>query len=392
MWTNVYLLLCGSLAVLGSNMTPPSVWLGSSPICDAQPIDCDLFDLTYLQSSAKGDGKMCFTGKKVLCQVRTVDAPLMLAVQKSDPDQFQILTFNVFQRPFIVSHDGQYIRTCHIPRTIVNTLPELDVVVFQEAFLGGCNKEMSMRETMSYYGFPYNTPTVGALTHERDYVSKTFTVTNGGVFLVSRWEILEHQSFVYTNFTFMTADHVARKGVMYAKIRKGNDTIYHVFTTHMQAQDGPQEDDTRLKQAGEFSDFIKQMNIPAEERIIIAGDFNADRWNNSGHVEKIRETLQSTIPPTRGSMDATYDPRINDVVEPGATPQWIDYVMYSNEHRQPREAYMEGIYLHTETPIRYCSHAPLYPFYVPPYSSFCFGVHTTRYLSDHFPVLGVFHF
>lgn len=384
--------LCANLVILASSTNPPSLWMGRSPVCTATPNDCELFDLTYLQSSTKGDGKRCFSGKKVLCQVRDVSSPNIIAVRKDDPNQFRVLTFNIFQRPFVVSHDGQYVRTCHIPRAIASTLPDLDVVVFQEAFLGGCISKMSVRDTMAYYGFAYSTPTVGALTHERDYESATLTLTNGGVFLVSRWEIVEHKSFVYTNFTYMTADHIARKGVMYAKIRKGNGTMYHVFTTHMQAQDGPEEDFTRLQQAGEFSDFIKAMKIPANERVIFAGDFNADRVNNSQHVEKIRETLDAIIPPTRGSMDATYDPRINDVVEPGGTPQWIDYVMYSRAHRQPSQAFMEGIYLHTTTPIKYCSHAPLNPFYVSPYSSFCMGIHETRFLSDHFPVLGEFHF
>lgn len=345
-----------------------------------------------MESSPIGDGKPCWSGLKVRCQARRYNVSKVFTKHGEDPDRLRALTFNIFQRPFVVSHDGQYVRTCHIPRAIVNNIPDLDVLVFEEGFLGGCIPKVSMRSLLEFYGFPYNTPTVGALLHEHDYYSHTLTLTNGGVFIASRWPILDHASFVYTNFSYMTADHIARKGVMYAKILKNNRTPYHIFATHMQAQDGVGEDSTRLKQAGEISDFIQRRKVPPTEAVIIIGDLNTDRLTEPDQVELIREKLNATIPPTLGSMNATYDPRVNDVVEPGARPEWIDYAMYSQGHRQPTSAFIQGLFLESEVEMQYCSHAPLYPFFVSPLSHLCRETHSTRFMSDHFPVLAEFQF
>jgi hypothetical protein len=47
-----------------------TLWIGTAPICKAQPKDCADRNMVYVRSHARGDGELCQTGLKVLCQAK----------------------------------------------------------------------------------------------------------------------------------------------------------------------------------------------------------------------------------------------------------------------------------------------------------------------------------
>jgi len=59
----------GSCCVTGRKVkcSPRQKWLGTAPICDAQPSECADFNMEYVRSSKCGNGSCCVTGRKILC-------------------------------------------------------------------------------------------------------------------------------------------------------------------------------------------------------------------------------------------------------------------------------------------------------------------------------------
>ena len=49
------------------------------------------------------------------------------------------ITYNIWERDFYISNDGQRERTCRIPRWLALEHPDVDVIGFEEAFMGGCD-------------------------------------------------------------------------------------------------------------------------------------------------------------------------------------------------------------------------------------------------------------
>uniref|UniRef100_A0A1I8FXG8 sphingomyelin phosphodiesterase n=1 Tax=Macrostomum lignano TaxID=282301 RepID=A0A1I8FXG8_9PLAT len=352
------LLLLLLLSSTAAAQETAGVWLGSAPICGAhQSSSCRKLDLLFDRLDSAGDGSTCWTGSKVFCRAKTLSKRL----DSTDAGRLTIVSYNVFARPYLVSHDGQRERTCRIPRALLAEVPGADAIVFQEAFQPGCladsSDTFSLRGLLRSYGFNYSTRTVG--------VRRWGLRINGGVFVASRWPILQQAQAVYLNAHPGSADSLANKGVVHAKIDKLG-SAFHLFGTHLQAEDGPEFDAYREKQADELHRFAQSRQISPNEPVIFAGDFNADLLANRGH---------------------------NDVVEPGITVrQWLDYVFVSREHKQPVSSSIRAVRLLADAPVNFCISAPFQPSYVAPDSSGCNARLRTRHLSDHFPVVGEFRF
>ncbi|PAA83388.1 hypothetical protein BOX15_Mlig030739g3 [Macrostomum lignano] len=384
MATNLAVILVAFCMTSAVTMTAAKqLWIGTSPFCDGQPRDCPIFDMTYIRSDKYGDGKMCLTGSKVLCESK----PLPHDLRDSPANEINIASYNVFERPYFITHDGQTERTCHIPRALLSRFPELDVVIFEEAFMGGCwydNQLVSMRAIMAAYGFPYYTETVGSFLD-------AYFIINGGVFIASRWPITSSVRMQFADSGH--ADKFSKKGAVYARINKMG-SVYHIVGTHMQAQIGDSYDKIRVKQAIELQEFLANMKLPSSEPVLIGGDFNCDLNNNPTNANDVISTgMNAEMPEIIGEVRATFDYLTNDVVEPGNTLlEWLDYVVHSRSHKAPKSASLEADRLTADQDITYCNSAPVQPYYVWPWASTCAKVKTTRHLSDHYPVIARFKF
>jgi len=100
---------------------------------------------------------------------------------------------------------------------------------------------------------------------------------NGGLTIATRLKMIDSHSMIYSvasspkKYGFR-ADGFAAKGALHARILpdpERKDAFIDVFTTHLEARD----DEIRVIQYQELSDFIKQHSDPTRPAIIL-GDFN----------------------------------------------------------------------------------------------------------------------
>ncbi|MFW6027901.1 MAG: sphingomyelin phosphodiesterase [bacterium] len=370
-----------------SGRETPGIWLGTAPACNADKSDCGLLGMRYVASYKKGSGKTCITGAKVLCRIP--ERP-RVSVEKDDANLLSVLSYNIFGRPFTVTHDGQVERTCRIPYVLAGLQAEakmrIDVIAFSEAFIDGCEKPLDFKRLLKYYGWP----------HVTDVVSGGGRPSNGGVFIASRWPIVKTAQHVFKACA-LNEDCLAAKGVQYARIRKslgGTTAHYNIFATHLQARTKNKESGvkTRFSQAREFAVFVAGQEIDSKEPVIYAGDFNIDLNNAASKSElaAVREILNAGLPRKMGDMNGTY---IGDLAEPKTTPKtWLDYVMYSKNHRLPGKAAMMALPLGPVPPFKVCMSAKVQPHHVRPRKPWCGDIRTIKSLSDHAPVLATFLF
>ncbi|XP_070531616.1 sphingomyelinase C-like [Ptychodera flava] len=377
------------------NATRPSVWIDDVPGCRADASHCPLYGMEYVCSApiSNNTNATCQTGVKVLCQLR----PAVLLTEPKRAKILTILAYNIFEVRYTFLQRGQRERTCRIPFHLFNASSDVDVIVFNEVFMGGCFPgELSLRDLLRFHGYMHVTSTVGVDSCQLKQVPK---VENGGVLIASRWPILAEDEHIYQAVDNTTTDLTWCKGVMYAKINKttedGETQIYHVFGTHMQAFTGDSNDRVRVAQAGEMKDFMKTQSITVSEPVIYAGDFNADRLNNTKNSEDVLAALDATMPTVVGDYAWTYDRIGNDLkLLNDSYRSWLDYVTYSNGHLLPDASNSSVRVLRLrDDPFDVCMESVRRQ-YVYPNSDDCRDTWTVADLSDHYAVLGVldFHF
>jgi len=371
-------------------------WVGTAPVCGGRRSDCESRDMDYLRSSRTGDGALCTSGKKVLCRER----PMPKRDARGDAaNKLFVLNWNIFARPYLVSHDAQRERLAHIPRAIAGiNRGKVDVIVFEEAFLTGVERRQLLRN-LRRAGFP----------HATNVTTKVGKLTNGGVFIASRWPIVRKAHHVYKNCT--GSDCLAAKGVVYARVRKRIGRMsrdYHVFGTHMQAWPGAKESRLRVLQARELARFVASRRV-GRQAAIIAGDLNANLIGQRRHANAVLRAFGGILPRRVGRYQYTAHPSSNPLVgisggadkcskqyeRRGTCPccpnEFLDYVVPSGRHLRPlRSTYQ--ILRPKARPFPACMSAKVQPHHVEPFSPFCKKTKSVRDLSDHYPVLGSFFY
>lgn len=359
--------------------------------------------------------------------------------------EFKVLQYNIFGRPYTVSHDGQAERLDALPLALSAANITFDVATFAEADDEGSRDDMFA--AFASLGLNYHT------TILQDYDGKS--AINGGVVLVSRWPILREDQIVYRD-ACTGADCLAAKGVAYARVNKtegGASKVFNVFATHMQAWSSDEDKKVRRAQAAQFKAFVIEMTIPADEPVLMAGDFNVDMVRGPGEVADLLSILSAEMPAFAGDVRFTSDPHTNVLVGrdgaaddcddgyeaswgamdntttyhpsastraastsawPPATDtnaavddffqrtsaesycpccpeEWLDYVLFSTAHQKPAgSSTIEAIDLKlTEETLRVAWDAKLQPVPDPPSAADYMALVD---LSDHFPILATFDF
>ncbi|XP_002740799.2 sphingomyelinase C-like [Saccoglossus kowalevskii] len=428
------------------------VWKGTAPFCNPSATACDdaCMDEVLTARCDSRDGTCCWTGlpEKKLCYPRDGEVPMEVSHTNSglecamcdvfgficnstteleldqlfldgdharclppppvplcdtEYNEFTVISYNVYEIPYPVGQFGQRERLCRIPNRLLEEHPGVDVIIFQEVFKGGCGYEfgVSLKDLLAANGFIYSTTTVG------DPPEMYFRPYNGGVFIASRWPILEESSTTFDPVP--TEDIYLTKGVAYAKIEKSTNAgskVYHIFGTHFQftpsGTDHADYDTIRVLQSQQMAQFMTAQNIPQDEPVILGGDLNVDSIKYSDHRDELFDIIGATVPPIIGDLDTTFDPVINQLPGEGfigAIPEWLDYVLTLNAHQQPSSSSLEAFRLvsHYDDPIMYCYPDMVYTdFIFPPISyspEVLAAMCTFAYdLSDHFPVIGTFTF
>jgi|GEM_PF-4524963 len=202
----------------------------------------------------------------------------------------------------------------------------MDVIVFQEFFEPQKTEQIldSLRPWYPYHTGAHNKILISGIGKE------------GGVRIVSKYPILEEKEISYSENGCVPDDFFskfANKGVKYARINKQGQMV-HIFGTHTSLQP------CDLYIMGQF---VAAANIPEDEIVIMAGDFNVDmnRYKNGSDDYTI---LLDTL----NALEPTYLSFLNDPSYTGSTSglnhmyccnpdgrQHLDYVLVSSRHKIP---------------------------------------------------------
>ncbi|OZG72563.1 endonuclease [Hahella sp. CCB-MM4] len=233
-------------------------------------------------------------------------------------NNFKVLTYNTWALlPGLIAkntHDRLH--------GISDLMKGYDAVVFQEVFDPILTAEFRDRLQEEY---PYLT----------EIPFKLGKILTGGSFIASRWPVLEQDTQVYD--ACRNDGCFASKGINYAKINKGGQ-IYHLFGTHTHAYTTSEDIAVRMDQLAQMKRFVDSKNIPAGEPVLMAGDFNVDRIHFPAEREDMLSILDASEPEALGEYPYSYAGLVN-VYADDVYNEFLDYVLYSNQHLAPLYSY-----------------------------------------------------
>lgn len=249
------------------------------------------------------------------------------------PLSLSVLAYNCFLLPYPID-SGQRIRAGLIPAHLA---PSFDVLVMCELFDLGLREQVlqGLREQ-----YPHVTAILG---HE----GRMFN--NGGVTIASRWPIISEDRRFFGERQCTGLDCFAEKGVVRATMEK-EGRRYHVFGTHAQAGTQPAAGRVRQAQFAMIHDLVTASQIPANEPVLVAGDFNVDSLGHQDEYQQMLDILQadSNLP---GGSDGTFDPHGNPLAN-GSDEELLDHVLWSRAHACPAKGRVEIVKVRTEEPWR----------------------------------------
>ncbi|KAF8934857.1 hypothetical protein CPC16_009709 [Podila verticillata] len=284
--------------------------------------------------------------------------PLVAAVAAAMPSlataantTFSVLSNNVyFLSETLYPNWGQRLRADLIAKS--NYIKGHDVVVFQECFDSDPYGVLSGGLRSQY---PYQTPQVGQSKSGWDSTSGSYsstTIENGGVVIASKWPIIAKHQFIYADGC--GADWFSNKGFAYV-ILNVNGRKVHVFGTHMQSNDpactSGQAARYRTSSLKAWRSYIDSRNIPANELVIMAGDFNIDLQSNEYY--SALSTLDARAPSKWTGTAWTWDADSNSIAHynyPEGPNEYIDFVFVDNKHSAGVKSITQNAMLVHSTP------------------------------------------
>ncbi|XP_054759905.2 sphingomyelinase C-like [Lytechinus pictus] len=375
----------------------PSVWLGDEDdvtYCEAEPYQCSNFGLVYVcEDPSGGSLEPCANGTKVLCS-----APDPIPLDDPTPSsELRVVIYNIWELRYLYYQNGQRERTCRILHELFGLRQDIDVIVFNEAFMGGCFSKfnstvkmstLTIRDILVQHEFIYHTKTVGEVRELPKF-------ENGGVFIASRWPIISEDETIYTEAIKTTADALSAKGAKYARVLKsvnGSSRYYNIFGTHLQASKGVNADRVRVSQATEMHDLVVKLALSSGESVIYAGDLNTNYYDREprSNTANIIEALHALVPPIIGELNYTTDGLLNDARD-GDSASYKDYVIYHEDYLHPLTASQEILRPRASEFFEVCMEA-ITPFPTYADSDRCRKTQNITDLADHFAVIGVYKF
>jgi len=274
----------------------------------------------------------------------------------SGTEQLKVLSYNIYALPFVASKIGDRLAEIH------HHVQGYDALILQEVFDSARNELLNALAQE----YPYQThiPRVSI------WSNTNFNVFDSGVVILSRYPIVNVADYIYPDCS--GTDCMADKGIIYAEIIK-HGKAYHIANTHTASFDTDEARALRQVQFQQMRNLVNAQQAPAFDAVLFGGDFNVNKLKWPADYAQMLVNLNATDPVSTGH-DATFDPRINTLSQAygsgGDTVEYLDYVVFANDHRQPADA---------RNDVR-----------VP--RSTAQGLWGVWDLSDHFPVMGEFDF
>lgn len=248
----------------------------------------------------------------------------------------RVLTYNVFlMSKSLYPNWGQDHRAAEIPKT--SFFRGNDVVVLQEAFDDSSSDALKSAAAGEY---PYQTPVVGRSRSGWDATGGAYSSTtpeDGGVTVLSKWPILHREQYVYKDAC--GADWWSNKGFAYVVLNV-NGTKVHVVGTHAQSTDSGcgagEAASMRSRQFKAIDAFLDAKNIPADEQVLVAGDFNVD--SRSSEYASMLADAGLVGADARTGHPYSFDTQENSIAHdryPTDPREDLDYVLQRAGHARP---------------------------------------------------------
>ncbi|GGV31733.1 sphingomyelin phosphodiesterase [Streptomyces spectabilis] len=291
----------------------------------------------------------------------------------ADTPRLKVLTYNAFLfSKTLYPNWGQDHRAKEIPAA--GFFRGNDVVVVQEAFDNSASDALQKNASAQY---PHQTPVMGRGKSGWDATGGAYsalTPEDGGVTVLSKWPIVRKEQYVYKDAC--GADYHSNKGFVYAVLAV-NGAKVHVVGTHAQSTDpgcgAGEAAATRAKQFKEVDAFLDAKRIPANEQVLVAGDFNVD----SRSTEYASMLADAGLAPAdeRTGHPYSFDTRDNSIASeryPSDPREDLDHVLHRQGHARPA-GWKNEVVKEQSAPWTVSSWGKQY---------------TYTNLSDHYPVVG----
>jgi len=198
-----------------------------------------------------------------------------------------------------------------------------DALVLTEVFDLAPSKELLAKLRSEY---PY----------QSGEIFKAGKLMESGTRILSRWPFETEGSHIYDACDGIQC--AATRGVIYTRINKMGKT-YHLFATHTQSSDDDVNRAARLAQLDEMGDYIRSLNIPGDEPVIMAGDFNVNKIDLPEDRDYMEITLNGFEPENTGH-NYSFDSDTNSWAEKPYM-EYLDYTLVGLGNQQPTEASQE---------------------------------------------------
>ncbi len=324
-----------------------------------QPLFVNPHEVTKIQTGWNDNYQLFAKEKLTLGHV--YDDQFLVVHQTVEPyslkaeqaNELSVLNYNTQLLPFYTGVVDKLNQPGIRAQLIPYRIPEDDVVVFEELFDKA--HRVMVKILMENRGYEYHTEVIGEGTHN---------VLTGGVMIFSKWPIENTDAVVYPNCHGV--DCLADKGVAYVDINKLGKH-YHLFATHLQADDDDASVKVRSQQLQTIHDFITSHGISPTEPVLLAGDLNIDLF--SPEYQHLTAHLPVLLPDNSG-YPYSYDGNVNQMAI-SKVAQRLDYVFALKGYAQPTSMKSHVLVL------REMEAEALWP---------------NVELSDHFPLEAVFTF
>ncbi|MGA4843776.1 sphingomyelin phosphodiesterase [Streptomyces sp. G45] len=291
----------------------------------------------------------------------------------AETPRLKVLTYNAFIfSKTLYPNWGQDHRAKEIPAT--GFFRGNDVVVLQEAFDNSASDTL-LRTAAAQY--PHQTPVLGRSKSGWDATGGAYsalTPEDGGVTVLSKWPIVRKEQYVYKDAC--GGDYFSNKGFVYT-VLDVNGTKVHVVGTHTQSTDpgckAGEAAATRAKQFKELDAFLDAKHIPADEQVMVAGDFNVD--SHSAEHGSMLDDAGLAPADARTGHPYSFDTRDNSIAAeryPNDPREDLDYVLHRKGHVRPAD-WHNDVVKEQSAPWTVSSWGKEY---------------TYTNLSDHYPVVG----
>ena len=178
---------------------------------------------------------------------------------------------------------GQMDRMKRIPSVVLEQLDPIayvDFMVVQESMVS--SQHMALSDGMRQAGFVYETSQiVGSMSDLK--------IVQGGLVVFSRHPIQKQLNCVFEG-SCAREDCLASKGSVYLQLNK-HGQVFHIFALHVQAWESPESRVVRRGQIAQVAKFIKDQNIPANEPVVLMGDFNVDLYSEQCQLRALFKLL-----------------------------------------------------------------------------------------------------